>query len=234
MNKLTPYILFCIFGALSADSSPASAEKRAVHRMENRALLERSYRADLAYRILLRSSGLPVADSRIPFDLFSSPPEARQDPDPLLSGPKRPPSPSLIPTGLDTRVLKRLKRYDPLIERYSRMNSIDPNLVRALIYVESGSDPKAVSNRGAKGLMQLMPATASEVGVSNPFDAAQNIFGGTRYLGSLLTQFDHPELALWAYNAGPGAVQKKRMPLETKRFVPEVLRIKSILDRNPF
>ena len=203
--------------------------------MDNRSLLERSYRADLAYRILLRSSGLPLPDNRIPFDLFSGPSEARQDPDPLLSRPKRPQTPpSLIPTGLDTRVLKRLKRYDPLIERYSRMNSVDPNLVRALIYIESGSDPMAVSNRGAKGLMQLMPATALEVGVSNPFDAAQNIFGGTRYLGALLTQFDHPELALWAYNAGPGAVVRKRMPLETKRFVPEVLRIKSILDRNPF
>ena len=110
------------------------------------------------------------------------------------------------------------------------MNGLDPNLVRAVIYVESAGDKNAVSNKGAEGLMQLMPGTASDIGVSNSFDPAQNIYGGTRYLGTMLKRFKRVDLALWGYNAGPGSVKSKRLPLETKRYIPNVLRIKAILD----
>jgi soluble lytic murein transglycosylase-like protein len=86
---------------------------------------------------------------------------------------------------------------------------VDPALLRAVMHAESAFNPNAISNAGAQGLMQLMPATASDVGVSNPFDAMQNIRGGARYLSLLLHQFNGDErLATAAYNAGPLNVEK--------------------------
>ena len=76
---------------------------------------------------------------------------------------------------------------------------------------------------GAAGLMQLMPITAKELGVTDRFDPEQNIESGTRYLRRLLDRFGSTELALWAYNAGPSAVEAGRMPLETQEYVPRVL-----------
>ena len=75
-----------------------------------------------------------------------------------------------------------------------------------------------------------MPGTASDIGVSNSFDPAQNIYGGTRYLSTLLKRFKRIDLALWGYNAGPESVKRNRLPRQTKRYIPNVLRIKSILD----
>ena len=84
-----------------------------------------------------------------------------------------------------------------------------PDLVRAVIQVESAFNPVAVSPKGAMGLMQLMPATAAEYGVRDPFVPEQNIGGGVAYLRRLLDRYDHKiELALAAYNAGPGSVEK--------------------------
>lgn len=86
---------------------------------------------------------------------------------------------------------------------------VDQALLRAVMHAESAFNPNAISNAGAEGLMQLMPATASDVGVSNPFDVTQNIRGGARYLSLLLHQFNGDErLATAAYNAGPQNVQK--------------------------
>ncbi|MEP6940961.1 MAG: lytic transglycosylase domain-containing protein [Rudaea sp.] len=86
---------------------------------------------------------------------------------------------------------------------------VDPALLRAVMHAESAFNPNAISNAGAQGLMQLMPATAADVGVTNPFDSTQNIRGGARYLGLLLQQFNGDErLATAAYNAGPQNVQK--------------------------
>ncbi len=75
-----------------------------------------------------------------------------------------------------------------------------------------------------------MPATAERFGVRNAFDASQNIRGGARYLRTLLDQFHNVELALWGYNAGPGAVERRSLPAETRRYIPEVLRVKAALD----
>ena len=102
----------------------------------------------------------------------------------------------------------------------------DPNLVKAVIQVESGGDPNALSPKGAAGLMQLMPATAAELGAGDRFDPEQNIASGTRYLRGLIDQFKSTEVALWAYNAGPNAVRQGRMPLETQEYVPKVLRLR--------
>jgi soluble lytic murein transglycosylase-like protein len=86
---------------------------------------------------------------------------------------------------------------------------VDPNLIAAMAFRESAFNASAVSRRGAQGIMQLMPKTAHALGVDNAFDARQNVFGGTKYLASLLQRFDgNVELALAAYNAGPELVSK--------------------------
>ena len=97
----------------------------------------------------------------------------------------------------------------PLIERHAAGRGLDPLLVRAVVQVESGYNPVAVSNKGAMGLMQLMPATAHDLAVERPFEPAANLRGGTEYLQGLLERFGgHVELALAAYNAGPSAVER--------------------------
>jgi soluble lytic murein transglycosylase-like protein len=117
--------------------------------------------------------------------------------------------------------------YEPYVLDYSNQHSLRPELVRAVIQVESGYNPRALSPKGAMGLMQLMPETARMLGVKRPYDPEQNIRGGTRYLRLLLDKYDgNEELALAAYNAGSGAVDRygKRIPpyRETRDYVKKV------------
>jgi soluble lytic murein transglycosylase-like protein len=118
--------------------------------------------------------------------------------------------------------------YDEAIESASATHGVRPELVRAVIQVESGFNPRARSKVGAMGLMQLMPGTAADLGVDNPWDPIQNIQGGVAYLGSLIREFGDEVLALAAYNAGPGAVNKygQRVPpyRETQDYVQKVAR----------
>jgi len=96
-----------------------------------------------------------------------------------------------------------------LIREAAAAYGVDPGLVRAMVWVESRYDPYAVSPRGARGLMQLTPVTAREVGVTNPFDARQNVFGGVKYLSRLIKRHDGDvALALASYNAGPATVRR--------------------------
>jgi soluble lytic murein transglycosylase-like protein len=117
--------------------------------------------------------------------------------------------------------------FADLIQTAARRNGVDPALLASLVKYESNFDPGARSGVGAKGLTQLMDATARGVGVADPFDPAQNLEGGAKFLGGLLKQFHGNEsLALAAYNAGPAAVQKYGgIPpyQETQRYVPKVL-----------
>ena len=102
----------------------------------------------------------------------------------------------------------RRTKYDPLIEKYAAKNGVDPVLVRAVIQVKSDFNVNCVSNKGARGLMQLMPGTAKRYGVTKVHDAEQNIKGGVQYLAYLLELFGDKPRALAAYNAGEGAVMK--------------------------
>lgn len=103
----------------------------------------------------------------------------------------------------------RAERFEHLIAAASTEHGVRADLVRAVIQAESAFDPAARSHKGAIGLMQLMPATATELGVTDPYDPEQNIRGGVAYLKSLLVHYSgNEELALAAYNAGPGAVDR--------------------------
>jgi len=138
----------------------------------------------------------------------------------------------------DSMLLAKAGRYDSIIENAAQSASVEPNLLRAVIVVESGFNSRAVSKRGAVGLMQLMPATASRFGVSNPYDPRHNIHGGAQYLKFLIDRFgQNVRLALAAYNAGEEAVDRNggQIPpfTETMAYVPRVLRIYQMLTAQP-
>ena len=102
---------------------------------------------------------------------------------------------------------QRADRYTALIRKHAAEHGVEPDLVSALMRVESCYDARAVSRSGARGLMQLMPATAMELGVNDSFDPEQNVGGGVRYLARMLKRFNNNvRLGLAAYNAGPEAV----------------------------
>jgi soluble lytic murein transglycosylase-like protein len=117
--------------------------------------------------------------------------------------------------------------YEGMIEQAAARNGLDPAVLHGLIQQESGFNPSATSSAGAQGLTQLMPGTASSLGVANPLDPAESIEGGARYLGQLMSQFGgNTADALAAYNAGPGAVQQYGgIPpyAETQSYVSNVL-----------
>ncbi len=117
--------------------------------------------------------------------------------------------------------------YDEIIEQASGTHRVEKGLVRAVIRAESGFNPKAISDKGALGLMQLMPETAAMMDVRDPLDPVQNVLGGTRYLGMLLERFNGDKiLALAAYNAGPEKIDRYRgVPpyAETRTYVRKVM-----------
>ena len=134
----------------------------------------------------------------------------------------------------DMQLLAKATQYDSIIEHAAVAAAVEPNLLRAVIVVESGFNSHAVSKRGAVGLMQLMPATASRFGVSNPYDARENVHAGARYLKFLIDRFGHDvRLALAAYNAGEDAVDRNGGQIppfsETLAYVPRVLKIYRML-----
>ena len=138
----------------------------------------------------------------------------------------------------DAMLLAKAGQYDSIIEKAAVSASVEPNLLRAVIVVESGFNPHARSKRGAVGLMQLMPATAIRYGVSNPYDPGENVRAGARYLKFLLDRFGQDvKLALAAYNAGEDAVDRNggQIPpfTETMAYVPRVMKIYRMLREQP-
>ena len=122
---------------------------------------------------------------------------------------------------------ERRENLWPMVREIASSHGVDPSLVDLVIRMESGYNPWAVSRKGAQGMMQLMPATASMYGVRDVFDAQQNVVGGVRYLRDLLARFSsNLSLALAAYNAGPGAVERHGgIPpfRETQHYVTSIL-----------
>lgn len=122
---------------------------------------------------------------------------------------------------------RRAEQFEPLIKAYAAEHNVRADLVRAVIQAESAFNPLARSHKGAMGLMQLMPATAAELGVNDPYDPEQNIRGGLAYLRWLLAYFEGDvALVAAAYNAGEGKVERYRgIPpyLETRAYVRRIL-----------
>lgn len=126
------------------------------------------------------------------------------------------------------RPAEYIKKYEGIILQASKQFGTDPSLIKAVIKAESDFNDRAVSRKGAQGLMQLMPQTADAMEVENPFNPEENIFGGTRYLSLLLKRFKNDKiLALAAYNAGPEKVEACGgiPPIsETRTFVKRVMK----------
>ncbi len=129
----------------------------------------------------------------------------------------------------DLHTSLRVMALAPLVGDIARACGLDAALLLAVIHAESAGDPRVISPKGAVGLMQLMPATGAQYGLSDPFDARQNILAGARFLGGLLHRYRARELALAAYNAGEGAIARHggRIPPydETRAYVAKVLRL---------
>lgn len=142
--------------------------------------------------------------------------------EPVPDGPGAPPL-------AGRNIAQRAAEFAPLIDAAAKRTAVHPALLRAVIAVESAFDPRAVSRAGAQGLMQLHPDTARRYGVADPFDPAQNLNGGARYLRDLLARYhNNLELVLAAYNAGEEAVDRhgRHVPpyRETRAYVPAVLK----------
>ena len=118
------------------------------------------------------------------------------------------------------------REIEILISHYSRRHRLDPHFVKAVVKVESNFNPRCRSKAGAMGLMQLMPGTARELGVRNPWDPEENIAGGVKYLAKMRKRFKDMKLVLAAYNAGPGNVSRyDGVPpfAETQRYIKKVM-----------
>ena len=173
---------------------------------------------------------LPTPAAREPVTVAGADPGAE-----ATDGDRRPPRPALLP--VDRRLgaapqrpaeADTVRRFGSQIEAAAGAAGLDPRLVLAVVMEESGGDPAARSRAGARGLMQLMPGTAADLGVADATDPAANLRGGSRYLAEQLDRFDgRLDLALAAYNAGPGNVQRAggRIPAfaETRTYVTRVM-----------
>ena len=208
-----------LFVVLFLTALPARAEL--VFFSTGRSMSVRAHRVEGDQIVLLPREGGEIAMS---LELI-----ARIEPDEV---PYPEPATEFATVPLDTAALTFAdvqgdRQYDPIIERVAAEQGVDAKLVKAMIQVESNYQERARSPKGAMGLMQLMPETAREYAVANPYDPASNIEAGIKYLKSLLDRYP-VRLALAAYNAGAGAVDRFRgVPPypETRDYVARILQI---------
>ena len=208
--------------ALAGTAVPAVAE--IVVLTSSRTLSVKSHRIEGDSIVLtLRSGGEVTCDKSLIDKIL---PDEVPHPEPKAEEPTGTRGPVEQPTAIDPALLERTP-YGEIIASVSEAHGVDPMLVRALIQVESNYRPKAKSNRGAMGLMQLMPATAREYRVHNPYDPKTNIVAGVKHLKGLIDRLGVVS-ALAAYNAGEGAVRRfKGIPpyRETRNYVSRILSI---------
>ena len=206
--------------ALLTTAVPASAE--IVFLTSGRTLSVKSHKINGESIVLILRSGGEVTCDKNLIEKIEADEVPYVDPDAA--------KPSDVPVAAEPGERPTLEGtpYAEFIAAASQAHGVDPLLVKALIQVESGYRPKARSPKGAVGLMQIMPATAREYKVGNPFDPKANIEAGVKHLKALLDRFgsERTELALAAYNAGPGAVEKfNGIPpyRETRNYVSRIL-----------
>jgi soluble lytic murein transglycosylase-like protein len=213
-----------VWGLALVAGAPAWADAEIVHWSTGRTLSVRGHRIDGdSITLIFHAGGEVTCPARL---------VVRVDPDEAMPGEAvtagRPANTSApaVPTALPARA----DPYAALIARAARRHDVDPRLVHAVIRAESNFQARARSRRGARGLMQLMPATLREYAVRNPYDPAANIDAGTRHLRGLLDLFPLKD-ALAAYNAGQGAVIRHGgVPpfAETEAYVSRILREVSV------
>lgn len=215
MNSRVRFSLVAVTFVLASASVPASAE--IVYLTAGRTLSVKSHRLDGESIVLTLRSGGDVTCDRALVEKI--------EPDEVPF-----PEPTADPVQADAArqdlSLLDSTPYGEIIASLSEAHGVNPLLVRALIQVESGYKPRAKSRKGAMGLMQLMPSTAREYSVRNPFEPKANIEAGIKHLRSLIDRFAGVELALAAYNAGEGAVLKfNGIPpyRETRDYVARIL-----------
>ena len=209
-----------------------------------------SVSAQLAYyidergrKIYINPEPKPAAKAKAPAAATKKPAAVLPQPQVLPSA-KSGPSPFAPPPGLATAIMPPAisaplqpktppPSVDTVIQDAAKRHDMDPQLVKAVVQVESNFNPGAVSSKGAMGLMQLIPGTARRFGVGNVFNPVENVDGGVRYLKYLLTLYGgNRKLALAAYNAGEGAVQRHGgVPpyRETQNYVKKISDVYSVL-----
>lgn len=217
MQVKVPVLLSAAVLALLATASPASAE--IVFLTSGRTLSVKAHAVEGDFIVLTLRSGGQVTCRKDLIDKIEAD-EAPYPEPPAAEAVEEAKDPDDGPSLLDGTP------YGDIIASLSEAHGVNPMLVRALIQVESGYRPRARSSKGAMGLMQLMPSTAREYKIRNPFEPKANIEGGIRHLKSLIDQFGVVDMALAAYNAGEGAVRKfNGIPpyRETRKYVSRIL-----------
>ena len=226
-SRMNPRLLLCATAMLVSVGTAVPASAEIVFLSSGKTLSVKSHRIDGESIVLtLRGGGEVTCDKSLIDKIL---PDEVPHPEPKADeqAQKETPAPALV----DPSVLAATP-YGEIIAAMSEAHGVDPLLVRALIQVESNYRPRARSHKGAMGLMQLMPATAREHKVRNPYDPKANISAGVKHLKGLIDRFDGAlDMALAAYNAGEGAVKKfGGIPpyRETRNYVSRILSLAGI------